>query len=151
MTDSSTIVKTILSGRLTSQLPPPMRSNIPNTWAFDTMSRRIITDIMERIIADNAEELTKPSSPLRSECLLQLNDLRSSLECGKVGYLRGLSDKGPDLLEWDRILSSLKDEERNWLDAPWVISEFYFYRRIVEAFRYFETGYDMFAKQKVQG
>jgi len=45
----------------------------------------------------------------------------------------------------------LKEDERNWLNAPWVISEFYLYRRVVEAFRYFETGYDMFVQQKAQG
>jgi Damage-control phosphatase ARMT1-like domain len=32
-----------------------------------------------------------------------------------------------------------------------VLSEFYLYRRINEAFRYFETGYDMFVQQKAQG
>ena len=45
----------------------------------------------------------------------------------------------------------LSVEERNWIDAPWVISEFYFYRRIMEAFNYFESNYDPFVKQKVQG
>ena len=141
-----------LKGRLTTTtLPAPMRSNVPGTWAHDTMSRRVVTDILARIVEDNSDELTRPTSPLRSECLLLLNDLKSSLEAGRGGYLRGLSDTGPDLAEWDRILGSVKEDERNWLDAPWVISEFYLYRRVVEAFRTFETGYDMFAQQKVQG
>jgi hypothetical protein len=48
-------------------------------------------------------------------------------------------------------LQSIPEQERNWLDGPWVVTEFYFYRRIVEAFRYFETGYDMFIKQKFTG
>jgi len=132
-------------------LPPPITSDVPGTWAFDTMSRRIVADILPRIIEDNSDELTQPSSPLRSECLLQLRDLESSLLCGKNGYLRGLADKGPDLILWDKILASIPDDERNWLNAPWVVTEFYFYRRIVEAFKYFETGYDMFAKQKQAG
>jgi len=140
-----------LKGRLPLALPPALRSNVEGSWAYDTMSRRVITDILGRIVEDNTDELTRPTSPLRSECLLMLNDLKSSLEAGRGGYLRGLSDTGPDLAEWDRILSSMKEDERNWLDAPWVISEFYLYRRVVEAFRTFETGYDMFARQKVQG
>ena len=148
---STKMSSTKLKGRLPATLPPPMRSNVEGSWAYDTMSRRVITDILRRIVDDNADELTRPTSPLRSECLLQLNDLKSSLECGKTGYLRGLSDKGPDLAAWDKILSTLSDDERNWLDAPWVISEFYLYRRVAEAFRFFETGYDMFVKQKAQG
>lgn len=48
----------------------------------------------------------------------------------------------------DKILADIDDDKRNWLNAPWIVAEFYFYRRIVEAFKYFETGYDMFAKQK---
>lgn len=137
--------------KLPLKLPPPMRSNVEGSWAYDTMSRRVITDILKRLVEDNSDELTRPTSPLRSECLLQINDLKSSLECGKTGYLRGLSDKGPDVATWDKILATLTDDERNWLDAPWVLSEFYLYRRINEAFRYFETGYDMFVQQKAQG
>jgi uncharacterized protein with ATP-grasp and redox domains len=140
-----------LTGRLPTQLPEPMRSNIEGSWSYDTMSRRVVSDILKRIIEDNAEELLNPTAPQRSECFLQLNDLKSSLECGKTGYLRGLSDSGPDLLIWDQILSNVSEDQRNWLDAPWVISEFYFYRRIAEAFRFFETGYDMFVKQKANG
>lgn len=132
-------------------LPPPMFSNSPGSWAFSTMTERIVNDILPRIISDNEMELTSPSSPLRSECLLQLNDLRSSLLCKSSGILRGLGDSGPDHLLWEEILNSIPSESRNWVDSPWVISEFYFYRRIVEAFRYFETGYDMFAPQKLRG
>jgi hypothetical protein len=54
-------------------------------------------------------------------------------------------------VEWDGILARVKEEDRNWLDAPWVVSEFYLYRRVAEAFRFFETGYDMFTQQKVSG
>ena len=70
-------------------LPAAMTSNKPGTWAFDTMSRRVITDILPRIIADNAEVLGHPSIPQMAESFLQLNDLKSSLECGNTGYLRG--------------------------------------------------------------
>jgi uncharacterized protein with ATP-grasp and redox domains len=145
--------------RLTSKrfaklnLPEVMRSNQIGTWAFDTMSRRINNEILERIIDDNADELTYPTSPYRSECLLSLNDLRSSLQCGKSGYLRPIigDNNVPDLKEWQNILFTVPENERNWLDCPWIISEFYFYRRIIEAFSFFPTGYDMFIKQKVAG
>lgn len=144
---TSTRFKTLLP------LPDVMRANKPGTWAFDTMSRRLNDDILERIINDNAEELTYPTSQYRSECLLSLNDLKNSLKCGKSGYLRPiLGDKNaPDLDEWQRILSSVSENDRNWLDSPWLISEFYFYRRVIESFSFFPTGYDMFIKQKVAG
>lgn len=147
---SLSITKLPIDNRLLP-LPDIMRSNVPGTWAYDTMSRRVVSDIIPRIIDDNSIELTRPTSPLRSECLLQLNDLIESLKCGKTGYLRGLADNGPDLQEWDNILNTIPSEERNWLDAPWLITEFYLYRRTVEAFRYFETGYDCFIKQKFDG
>ena len=142
---------TRLTGKLTGSLPPPMTSTEPGTWAYDTMSRRVSEEIIPRIINDNEAELSRPTSPHRSECLLVLNDLRSSLESGSTGFLRGLADTGPDIALWDSILRDIPEEKRNWLEAPWVVTEFYLYRRIVEAFRFFETGYDMFTKQKAQG
>ncbi len=39
----------------------------------------------------------------------------------------------------------------NWLDAPWLVTEFYFYRRVAQAFGYFRTGYDCFHAQKQLG
>lgn len=39
----------------------------------------------------------------------------------------------------------------NWLDAPWLVTEFYFYRRVAQAFQYFKTGYDCFSAQKRLG
>eukprot|EP01035_Chromulina_nebulosa_P028171 gene28171-37148_t len=134
-----------------NSLPPAITSDVPGTWAYDTMKRRILEDILPRIIEDNKDELTRPSSFHRSECLLQIRDLESSLACGTGGYLRGISDKGPDLQQWDEILAAINSDSRNWLNAPWIVTEFYFYRRIVEAFKFFETGYDMFAKQKQAG
>jgi hypothetical protein len=82
---------------------------------------------------------------------MQLNDLKSSLDCGRSGYLRDIIDNGPDVDAWSKILAIQREEERNWLDADWIVSEFYFYRRVAEVFRYFENGYDFFQKQKVDG
>lgn len=132
-------------------LPPPMTSNVPGTWAFDTMSRRIHEDILPRIISDNAELLGRPTSSHFAETFLQLNDLKSSIECGKTGYLRPICDGGPDVDTWAQLLDSVPEDERNWLDAPWFISEYYFYRRIIEAFNFFESRYDPFVEQKVNG
>jgi uncharacterized protein with ATP-grasp and redox domains len=100
---------------------------------------------------DNNDECTNPTSPERSECLLKMEDLISSLRCQENGFLRTIKDVGPDCDYWDSVLSDIPEGERNWLKAPWVVSEFYLYRRIAEAFSYFETGYDSFAAQKSAG
>jgi hypothetical protein len=142
---------TKLSGVLTDNLPPGMVSDTPGTWAHDTMSRRVVEEIIPRIINDNADELTQPSSEHRAECLLVINDLISSLQAFGSGHLRGIADSGPDVELWQGILTGIPDEKRNWRDAPWVVSEFYLYRRLVEAFKFFETGYDPFSRQKVSG
>ena len=108
-------------------------------------------EIIPRIINDNTDELTQPSSVHRAECLLVINDLISSLQAFESGFLSRIADSGPDLQLWQDVLSAIPDEKRNWRDAPWVVSEFYLYRRIVEAFKFFETGYDPFSRQKVSG
>ena len=33
------------------ELPKPMKSNSPGTWAYDTMSRRVSRDIFPRLIS----------------------------------------------------------------------------------------------------
>lgn len=132
-------------------LPPPMKSNLPGTWAFDTMSSRIARDIFPRLIEDNADRLNNPMSVSTADSFAQLNDLKSSLEAGTSGYLRDIVDNGPDVEEWRRILATQPEDSRNWLDADWIVAEFYFYRRVAEAFRYFENKYDFFQKQKVNG
>ena len=93
----------------------------------------------------------QPDDPLFAETFMQLQDLKSSLECGTTGFLRPICDAGPDAELWNSILESVPEIQRNWLDAPWVITEFYFYRRIIEAFKYFDSKYDPFVKDKVRG
>ena len=53
--------------------------------------------------------------------------------------LRPLGDVGGFHQEvWQEILRPYLSS--NWLDTPWLITEFYFYRRVVEAFDYFQAG-----------
>jgi uncharacterized protein with ATP-grasp and redox domains len=67
----------------------------------------------------------------------------------------GAAPKESDVGEWNaRILGSLPPERRTWQDSPWIIAEFYFYRRVIEAFSYFynkDGNFDMFEKQKQNG
>lgn len=42
------------------------------------------------------------------------------------------------MAEWNMIMEPYLG--MNWLDTPWLYSEFYAYRRVVEAFAFFKTG-----------
>ncbi len=123
-------------------LPPVIRSNVPNTWAYDTMSRRIVEEILPRIDRDNQQH---------RGILLKLKDFENSVRLGRDYILEEITDGEEDNQIWKDLISSIPMSERNWLDAPWLISEFYFYRRIVQIFDYFNTGIDMFIDQKRNG
>ena len=101
-------------------LPNPICSNIPGTWAYDTMSRRIDDEILQRVYDDNVE-------------FFSINI---------------------DILD---AFQKLRDELRNaWLSAPWMITEFYVYRKLMECLGYWtinSPGYnhDPFIEQKRTG
>lgn len=75
---------------------------------------------------------------LLSRCLITLLSFRVLL----LSFLAQLTPiaegGGPDVAEWNKIMEPYLGE--SWLDTPWLYSEFYAYRRVVEAFSFFETG-----------
>jgi len=158
-------------------LPPPILSLTPGTWAHDTMSRRVDKEILERTYQENKEVL---ESPPFTEALKRFNQLRIELQHAATTPLRHLepltdetskSGTSPEMEEWKRILSpfinhphphtpttvsSTTSATDTWLSAPWLVTEFYLYRRLLEALGYFNPkspGYlwDPFAKQKRAG
>lgn len=42
------------------------------------------------------------------------------------------------MAEWNKIMEPYLG--LSWLDTPWLYSEFYAYRRVMEAFSFFKTG-----------
>ena len=64
--------------------------------------------------------------------------------------MRPLAEQSPDATRWNRALAH--HQGRPWVDAPWYFAESYFYRRLLEAVRYFQPGrwqgHDPFGKQK---
>jgi uncharacterized protein with ATP-grasp and redox domains len=64
--------------------------------------------------------------------------------------MRPLTEQGPDVTLWNRELAH--HQGRPWVDAPWYFAESYFYRRLLEAVRYFQPGrwqgHDPFEKRK---
>lgn len=83
-----------------------------------------------------------------------LRELVASLESGSRGMLEDINEDAqcPDVSTWNSyILPSIPRSELNWMDAPWIVAEFYFYRRVVEAVQYYEITYDPFAVAKFDG
>eukprot|EP00793_Prasinoderma_coloniale_P000557 PRCOL_00003705-RA len=123
-------------------LPPPILSNVPGTWAYDTMSRRVRDAILARLYDDNPD--------LTDAQLGKLRALEVELESAASTPLAHVPDDGgPDVQVWREIMEP--HVGTSWLDAPWVVSEFYLYRRILAAVEWFQTGFDPFQKQKDEG
>ena len=55
-----------------------------------------------------------------------------------AGAIRGLIEDAPDRPFWDAAAAPYVG--RSWLEAPWYWAEAYFYRRVLEATRYFQPG-----------
>ena len=147
-------------------LPPPLRSLTPGTWAYDTMSRRVDSEILQRTFTENEDEfMNDPKFKTAKENFQQLRTDLQSASTTPLRHLHPLPDhmkNDPSIVqeyeEWDAILTPHvdKDEPDTWLSAPWMIAEFYLYRRLMDAIEYFDPQsptykFDPFAKQKTAG
>ena len=145
------------------KLPPPIYSDEPGTWAYDTMSRRVDAEILQRTYEENEEEF---NSPEFAEALMKFNDLRAELQNAAKTKLRHLKDlteeeaksdeRVREYNEWKAIMDPYVQKGDTWLTAPWLVTEFYAYRRLMEAIGYFDKTkptymWDPFAKAKKAG
>ncbi|CAM9402785.1 unnamed protein product [Scytosiphon promiscuus] len=134
-------------------LPEIIVSNVPGSWAYDTMSRRLRENILMRIYDENDME-----APEMASAKAGLDSLVEELKTAGDSKLRPIEeDGGPEVSEWNKIMEPYLGQ--SWLDTPWLYSEFYAYRRVVEAFSFFKTGktgfvavcVDPFMSQKMLG
>jgi hypothetical protein len=125
-------------------VPPPLRSDVPGTWAHDTMSGRIRTDILARVFREN---------DFPPATLARLRALDAELaDAGRVVLTPIADDGGRDVAHWNAvILADALTAGATWLSAPWALAEFYFYRRLMTAVDYFREPVDPFAAQKMLG
>ena len=146
-------------------LPEPLRSLTPGTWAYDTMSRRIDSEILERTFTENKDEFT--NDPKFRKAYENFKLLRQDLQNASNTKLRQLYPLPDHMMkndenavqeynEWSEILKPYVDNSDTWLSAPWMVAEFYLYRRLMEALEYFDPQaptylFDPFAKQKRAG
>jgi uncharacterized protein with ATP-grasp and redox domains len=118
-------------------LPPPILTSEPGSFAQDTFRRRI-PQIVRDVIDLNA---------FPADIRAALGDLHDEAVGGTV---RPLREAAPDASFW--ALVSREHLGRSWLDVPWYWAEAFFYRRLLEATRYFQPGpweaYDPFATKK---
>ena len=115
--------------------PPAILSNEPGTWAHDTVSRRLRENILSRVFSDNAAMLAK--DPAAEAALRALDAELSDAANATIRAIR--PDGGPDVHAWNETLAA-PWIGTSWLDTFWLASEFYFYRRILEALGYFGDG-----------
>jgi len=124
-----------------SSLPPPLRGTDPDSFTHRTIATR-----WPRIAGRVIEENDFPDG-----INARIQALREDLPDGTI---RRLTDRGaPDAALWDLYVAP--HEEVSWLEAPWFFGETYFYRRILEATGYFQSGVgaqvDPFSYQKEEG
>lgn len=106
-------------------LPPAIRTSEPGSFARYTFTQRV-----PRILTDTLELNDFPTA-----IRLALEALHAELT---GGVIRGLQEDTPDRVFWNRVAAPHLG--RGWLEVPWYWGEAYFYRRLLEATRYFQPG-----------
>jgi uncharacterized protein with ATP-grasp and redox domains len=119
-------------------LPPPLMTSDPGSFARHTIVERK-PRIIRRVIEDN------DYSP---SVVAALHAFREELSSQQP--IRPLYERAPDTAFWNQELAAYQG--KTWLEVPWYLAETYFYRRLLEAVRYFQPGAgggrDPFEKQK---
>jgi hypothetical protein len=106
-------------------LPPPILTSTPGSFARYTF--------VERVPAILRETITLNRFPGEIRC--DLEELHVEVTGGPI---RGLREDAADRDFWNTVSAPYLG--RGWLDVPWYWGEAFFYRRILEATRYFQPG-----------
>ncbi|OGO32466.1 MAG: hypothetical protein A2Z16_16375 [Chloroflexi bacterium RBG_16_54_18] len=107
-------------------LPEPLRGSEPDSFAFRTLSRRL-PGIASRVLRSRA---------WHSKARTRLQALVDEMPNGR---LRLLDDpQAQDAAGWEQDLVPYLG--LTWLEAPWYVSETYFFRRLLEATGYYQAG-----------
>lgn len=115
--------------------PTPIRTDESNSFAHHTMSERLPA------IIDETLEHNPDYPPLVVDALRRLKE-----EIVTDQPLRSIAAPAPDWGSWEE--QRLRHRGESWLHAEWFFAEHLFYRRFIEAVRWWETGRDPFAPIK---
>ena len=107
-------------------VPPLIMNSDPGSFARRTFEVRIPAILGEALGLNPSfdEEIRRNIAALHAELT--------------AGAIRGLIEEAPDRPFWDAAAAAYIG--RSWLEAPWYWAEAYFYRRVLEATRYFQSG-----------
>jgi hypothetical protein len=108
-----------------TDLPPAIRTSDPGSFARYTLTARVPGILRETLALNDF------SGDIQSA----LEDLHAELT---GGVIREVRENAPDRAFWNAV--SAPHIGRSWLDVPWYWAEAYFYRRLLEATRYFQPG-----------
>lgn len=109
-------------------IPEPLRGSEPDSFAYYTVTVRF-PRILNQVLADN----DLPAEEQKS--------LRQLLDEIPQSVLRPLKDRNaPDVEQWSACLQPYAGQ--NWLQTPWFLCETYFFRRIIEAIRFYDRDAD---------
>jgi hypothetical protein len=103
--------------------PPPLMTS-------ESFARYTIAHRLPSIVADVIAENEYPP-----QVVAALQALRDEIAHRAVAPL---TENAPDVAAWRRAWEPYRG--RTWLDVPWYLAESYFYRRLLEASRYFQPG-----------
>ena len=106
-------------------LPPPLMTSEPGSFAQATIVRRK-PQIVEDVLRDNDYP-----QEIRDSLAMLARELRGDV-------IRPLGEPAPDAEYWHDQWCPYAG--RTWLDVPWYFAEAFFYRRLLEAVRYFQPG-----------
>jgi uncharacterized protein with ATP-grasp and redox domains len=118
-------------------LPPPIMTCEIGSFARTTIVERK-PQIIGQVVADNGypRAVVAALAGFKQEIAHQ--------------PIQPLTELAPDVAFWHAEAAIYRD--RTWLELPWYFAETYFYRRLLEAVRYFQPGswqgHDPFALQK---
>lgn len=124
------------TGNRTTYPPPLMTSEL------GSFARRTILERKPQIIAQVIEDNDYPPDIVQA-----LGRFKQEIASRPI---QPLSEQAPDVDFWNQELATYHG--KTWLQVPWYFAETLFYRRLLEAVRYFQPGpwkaHDPFEKQK---
>ncbi len=109
----------------TQSLPGPLMTSEPGSFARATITDRK-PQILQAVLADNdyPEDIAAAAQALQDEIGSQA--------------IQPLTEQAPDAAGWNRALELYSG--KTWLEVPWYFAETFFYRRLLEAVRYYQPG-----------
>ena len=124
------------------------------------MSRRVNEEILERTVqdccADNDFWNANEFAPIRSRVAALRAELTHAATTPLTDLEREAAPSDQEWHEWHTILQPYIAAQDTWLTAPWMVTEFYVYRRLMQCLGYWTPDspgfqYDPFRKQKQAG